>query len=177
MATSTNSKASSKKTTWTKFPKKGPFNVLGKFNSSRSPEKVYTVKEHLEIPIETGKRISCTCPGWKFSFSKRGAYGCKHTDYVAAGHKGDAFEKVEKSIITKTVRSTRVDGESLKSILAHSFLDAGIHVSDHSFKQFHRTVVRLLDPERLGELLSNEVIETESITTNNDDVLRVITLD
>jgi hypothetical protein len=145
MAAAANYNDGSKK--YAKVPKGGPFNILGQFNSSRSPEKVYTVKEHLDVPSDTGKRISCTCPGWKFSLRKRGYYGCKHTDYVAAGHTGDAFEKVEKSIITKTVRSTRVSGESLKSILAQAFSDSGVHVSDHSFKKLHRNLVRLLDPD------------------------------
>lgn len=171
-----NSKEGSKVKT-VKQPKNGPFNVLGKFTSARRPEKIYTVKEHLDVPADTGKRISCDCPGWRFSLNKRGYYGCKHTDYVANGAKGDAYEKVEKSVISRTVKSSRVNNDSIKHILAKAFLNAGVHIEDNSFNNLSRHLVKLLANEDISEMISREVIERTETVNSDDDIIRVITLD
>jgi hypothetical protein len=160
--------------------KVGPFRVLGKFNSSRTPEKIYTVKEHLDVPADTGKRISCTCPSWRFSFRRLGRYGCKHTMHVLAlidgvvnanEVRGDAAANVEGSIIQKTIRSNNHRG-GLKYIVAQAFENADVHVSDVAF----RALVYHLRPLLKGRI-TESVEATERTTIDRDDVLRVITLD
>ena len=155
------------------FPRKvGPFRVLGKFNSSRTPEKIYTVKEHLDVPAHTGKRVSCTCPSWRFSFGRVGRYECKHTTHVANGDNGGATtEEVEGSIIQKTIRSNNHRG-GLKHIVAQAFENADVHVSDVAF----RALVYHLRPLLKGRI-TESVKVTERTTIERDDVLRVITLD
>jgi hypothetical protein len=154
---------------------RGPFKILGRFNSSRSPEKIYTVKEHLDISEATGKRISCNCMGWKFSIGRLGYHECVHTRHVASGNNGDANAKVTESIIHKTVRSRHSSSVSLKNILAQAFDNAGVHISDGSFKAVYKHLRPLMkDAGRFTETTSEEVSET---TVTNDDVLRVITLD
>jgi hypothetical protein len=151
----------------------GPFTVLGKFNSSRTPEIIYTVKEHLEVAESTGKRISCNCMGWRFSYGRLGRYECKHTIHVANGDTG-FNDQVSDSIISRTIRSKHSRAGSLKNILAQAFDNAGVHVSDTAFRALYKQLRPLLK-DRISQT-SYEVSET--ITTNHsDDVLRVITLD
>ena len=155
--------------------KAGPFKVLGKFNSSRTPEKIYTVKEHLDVHENTGKRISCNCMGWRFSYGRLGRYECLHTRHVANGNIGDATQKFTESIIHKTISSQHSATGSLKNILARAINNAGVHVSDVAFKAVYRQLRPLMkEAGRFTETTSEQVSET---TITNDDVLRVITLD
>jgi hypothetical protein len=160
--------------------KVGPFRVLGKFNSSKTPKKIYTVKEHLDVPADTGKRVSCTCPSWRSSFRRLGRYGCKHTMHVLALI-ADAAANVEESIIQKTTRRM-IEANArhrwgLEHIVAQALEDADVHISDVPFRAlvYH---LRPLIKAHLDFVRKTESVKvTERTTIDRDDVLRVITLD
>jgi predicted nucleic acid-binding Zn finger protein len=163
----------------------GAFKVLGKFNSTRTPDIVYTVKEHLEIPAETGKRISCNCPGWRFSFKRWGRYTCKHTRYVEEHGCGETLvpirawqSKYEQSAVDKAKASRRI---SVKSVLARALDEAGVHLSDVAFGMLLRklrphVVVKSLDV-RYPASVKEEVSDIASDEPTPTEVLRIITLD
>ena len=167
----------------------GALNVLGKFNSTRTPDIIYTVKGQLEVPAETGKRVSCTCPGWRFSFKRCGRYTCKHTRYVEEHGCGEVVvpvrawqSKYEQSAVDKAKASRRT---SVKSVLARALDESGVHLSDVAFKSLLRklrphVVVKTLDvrypasaKEEVLDITSDEPTPTPTPT----EVLRVITLD
>ncbi len=119
--------------------KVGPFTVLGRFNSTRNPENIYTVKSHHDIDKTNSKHFSCTCPGWRFSPRKKlGYYTCRHVEYVKAHGKGTINElKYSKSEIVRATE--RADRKGLtddpKTILARACQSASVHLSDHAFRQ------------------------------------------
>jgi hypothetical protein len=161
---------------------KGPFKVLGRFNSSRTPEVIYTVKEHLDVPEETGKRISCSCPGWRFSISKRGFYACKHTEHVKLYGSGLIDDKVNGSLIAKTVIEAKNASPSsrlsMKFVLAQALDESGVHLSDVAFRKLLkklRPYLRAAKPEGFTPLPDAPSSSTSTVET--DDILRVITLD
>jgi hypothetical protein len=174
----------------------GPSHVLGRFNSTRSPDVIYTVKLHLEIAQGTDKRISCNCPGWKFSVRRLGHYECKHTRHVRENLKTIAAlsaqsdqlpSKTKKATLkmagtlilehkesasfrdTDIGRALRRRKDSPKRRLAAACDEAGVQLSNTAF----RKLFRALRPYLQGD--SAEATLTSSTPT--DDVLRVITLD
>jgi hypothetical protein len=174
------------------FPKRpsGPFKVLGRFNSSRTPEIIYTVKDHLSLPDDDPKRISCSCPGWRFSIGRYGFHTCKHVEHVKANGRGVVDEMVNNSIIAKTVAHTADDkvtekvlnpssAYSAKQVLAEALDDAGVHISDVAF----RRLLKKLRPHLVREAKQkkprrqSKKLNSETTTPNNDEVLRIITLD
>ena len=155
------------------MPKKvGPFRVLGRFNSTRSPDIVYTVKEHLDISKDTGKRISCNCPGWRFSIRSLGHHECKHTRHVDASvlaittQATTAWSSFSKTEIGHALKRRK---DSPKRRLAAACQEAGVQLSDPAF----RALLKALRPYLQGDGAS---VATPT-STPDDDVLRVITLD
>jgi hypothetical protein len=155
------------------MPKKvGPFRVLGRFNSTRSPDIVYTVKEHLDISKDTGKRISCNCPGWRFSIRSLGHHECKHTRHVDVSvlamttQAVTAWSSFSKTEIGHALKRRK---DSPKRRLAAACQEAGVQLSDPAF----RALLKALRPYLQGDGAS---VATPT-STPDDDVLRVITLD
>ena len=152
--------------------KAGPFRVLGRFNSTRSPDIVYTVKEHLEISEDTGKRISCNCPGWRFSIRSLGHHECKHTRHVAQDTKSKLTQVSDARMSywnTEIGRSLSRRQDTPKRRLAAACQEAGVQLSDPAF----RALLKALRPYLRGD---GEPV-TPPTSTLDDDVLRVITLD
>ena len=162
----------------------GPSHVLGRFNSTRSPDVIYTVKLHLEIAQGTDKRISCNCPGWKFSVRRLGHYECKHTRHVQEKLKtireSTRFPKMAGTSVlehkesasfrdTDSGRALRRRKDTPTRRLAAACDEAGVQLSNTAF----RKLFRALRPYLQGD--SAEATLTSSTPT--DDVLRVITLD
>ena len=152
--------------------KVGPFTVLGRFNSTRSPEKVYVVKRHHDVDKHSSKHIACSCPGWRFSPSRNsGTYTCLHVRYVLEHGEGTIKEATyaNSAIVRATVRADRKGlTDDPKTILARACQSASIHLSDHAFRQ----LLKALRPH-----LSGQAATTTSSTTIDTDALRVITLD
>jgi hypothetical protein len=169
------------------MPKKvGPFRVLGRFNSTRSPDIVYTVKEHLDISKDTGKRISCNCPGWRFSIRSLGHHECKHTRHVDApfGVSDDHQRDTGLSVLAMTTQAVTAWSSFSKTEIGHALKrrkdspkrrlaaacqEAGVQLSDPAF----RALLKALRPYLQGDGAS---VATPT-STPDDDVLRVITLD
>ena len=151
----------------------GPFTVLGRFNSTRNPENIYTVKRHHDVDETNSKHVSCNCPGWRFSPRKnQGYYTCRHVEYVQEHGKGTIKEwKYSRSEIVRATE--RADRKGLtddpKTILARACQSSSVHLSDYAFRQ----LLAALKPHLTG------VAATAETTTTNltDDALRVITLD
>ena len=166
-------------------PQAGPSHVLGRFNSTRSPDVIYTVKLHLEIAQGTDKRISCNCPGWKFSVRRLGHHECKHTRHVQENLKTIATNRSrwdsqypsrvlgyrESSAFgdTEIGRSLRRRKDSPKRRFAAACEEAGVQLSDTAF----RKLLSVLRPYLQGDAAA----ATLTSSTPTDDVLRVITLD
>ena len=177
------------------FPKRpsGPFKVLGRFNSSRTPEIIYTVKDHLEVPADDNKRISCSCPGWRFSIRRHGFHTCKHVEHVKANGRGVVDEMVNNSIIAKTVahvaeldRVSPVEealnpasAYSAKQVLAKSLDGAGVHLSDVAFRRLLKRLRPHLGREAKQKKPRRQSQKQNSEISNqsDDEVLRIITLD
>jgi predicted nucleic acid-binding Zn finger protein len=162
----------------------GPFHVLGRFNSTRSPDIIYTVKVHLEIAQGTDKRISCNCPGWKFSVRRLGHHECKHTRHVEENLKtireSTRFPKMAGTSVlehkesasfrdTEIGRALRRRKDSPKRRLAAACDEAGVQLSNTAF----RKLLSALRPYLQGDAAA----ATLTSSTPTDDVLRVITLD
>ena len=173
---------------------KGPSTILGRFNSTRNPENVYTVKRHHDVDPESDKHLSCSCPGWKFSPRKNGGrYTCRHVAYVQQkleegnGGRHDLAMENHKEATSEINRAVvrahrRDDWTSPKAILARSLVEAEVRIGDHAFRKLakalrpyllsHQITVTSLNALRPSGMPSPAIEEEES-----EEVLRVITLD
>jgi len=151
----------------------GPFEVMGRFNSTRNPENIYVVKRHYDVDEENSKHLSCSCPGWRFSPRKNGGrYTCRHVEHVKQHGTGtiDAYRYYKSEIARATARADRKGlTDDPKTILARACQSAGIHLSDHAFRQ----LLKALKPNLSGQAAT----ASTTTDTSGNDVLRVITLD
>jgi hypothetical protein len=164
------------------------FVILGRFNSTRSLDVIYTVKRHVDIPNDDPKwkHVSCNCIGWKFSIKKKGVHDCRHTQYVREHPDEGAklsLDAVNSNAIAKLAyraRSHRAEKpKNYKAKLALACEHAGVELTDVAFKKLAKSLRPYLDGMSAGasasetELISPAIAQMDQL----DNGHRIITLD
>jgi hypothetical protein len=161
--------------------------VVGRFNSTRSPDIVWTVKENLDLPDGDERRVWCNCPSWKFSRKRLGRYECKHTRHVMERESNgeslsDQAHKSTKAFYGTAMGIAKIGKKrtplpSAKLRLAEACEAAHVQLSDAAF----RALLRQLRPYLLNQVTEKTTAQkawaTRHANANSDDVIRVITLD
>jgi len=144
--------------------------VLGRFNSSRSMDILYTVMQHQDGVM------SCSCPAWKFSKKRLGHFECKHTRHVDENGCGEVEPKsFHGSEQRKSLRVKEGVYGTPRKRFALAVSAADVQLSDEAFKR----LLKELRPYLQGEgarAVAKHKSETHTVT-KDDEVLRVITLD
>lgn len=160
----------------------GTGQVVGQYNSSKSPDIIWTVKEDVTKSSNDDKRIWCNCPSWRFSHKRLGRYECKHTKHIRQrrDEQGEtvalAQERVEREQFHNSELGKSLVGQkkrqlnSAKRKFAVAVQRSGVRLTDAAFKALLyelRPYLKNTPEQRLST----------KAPVINDDVLRVITLD
>jgi|TARA_R110000824_G_scaffold260399_1_gene449032 predicted nucleic acid-binding Zn finger protein len=160
----------------------GTGEVVGQFNSSKSPDIIWTVKEDRSKPVSDNKRIWCNCPSWRFSHKRLGRYECKHTKHIVERRQEQgetvalAQERVEREQFHNSELGKSLVGNkkrqlnSAKRKFAVAVQRSGVRLTDAAFKA-------LLYELRPYLKNASEARLSTKAPVIDDDVLRVITLD